>query len=174
MSDEFCYSAIELSAILKCSRDTVLRRWRELGGIQIAGSEGSLRRRRYRVIRFPRSAIERFLSKQAGHPVLLANINLRSRDSRGRGASLGHDGARESSKQTSLEVTPLIEESAVLSLKESDAIAQESGFASAAYLARHLIACGYSPEAVQWKTGLPDETVERYFKANPGRYEQWY
>ena len=75
MSDELLTCA-EVAAILRCSTDTVMRRWKELGGILLAGSEGSVKRRRYRVARFPKSAIEKHLSRKAGQTIMLQPIRI--------------------------------------------------------------------------------------------------
>ena len=57
MSDQWGYTVDEVAAILKVSKHTVLRRARELGAVQIAGNEGSIKLRRYRVLRFPESRL---------------------------------------------------------------------------------------------------------------------
>jgi hypothetical protein len=83
----------EVAAILKVSTDTVLRHAQELGGVCIFGQDGSLRRRRYRTMRFQKSAVEQFLSKRAGHTVIVQTINLK--DFRGRDAKSSSPGYLE-------------------------------------------------------------------------------
>jgi hypothetical protein len=164
MSDELL-TAAEVSGILKVSKDTVLRHAKELGGVCISGNEGSLKRRRYRTMRFPKSQVETFLSKRAGHTVVVQTIKFK--ESRSRGQSSSHDGVRESNRNSSTENAPL-------SRQQANELAQECGFASASSMARHLVWDGWSPEAVEWKTGLPEEQVEKHFRAQPDRYKQWY
>src|SRR6266852_6439121 len=76
MSDQWGYTVEEVATILKVSKHTVLRRARELGAVQIAGNEGSLKVRRYRVLRFPRVALEKYLTKLSGHPVVLSSLTI--------------------------------------------------------------------------------------------------
>lgn len=76
MSDQWGYTVEEVAAILKVSKHTVLRRAKELGAVQIAGNEGSIRVRRYRVLRFPRVALEKYLPKLTGHLVVLSSLTI--------------------------------------------------------------------------------------------------
>jgi len=76
MSDQWGYTVDEVAAILKVSKHTILRRAKELGAVQIAGNEGSIKVRRYRVLRFPRVALERYLTKLSGSPVVLSSLTL--------------------------------------------------------------------------------------------------
>jgi len=76
MSDQWGYTVEEVAAVLKVSKHTVLRRAKELGAVQIAGNEGSLKVRRYRVLRFPRVALEKYLTKLTGHPVVLSSLTI--------------------------------------------------------------------------------------------------
>ena len=56
----------QVAALLNCSEETVTRRFaREKGVIDLA-SEGSTRRRRYRVLRIPRSVIEKYALQRGG------------------------------------------------------------------------------------------------------------
>ena len=75
-SDQWGYTVDEVAAILKVSKHTVLRRAKELGAVQIAGNEGSIKVRRYRVLRFPRVALEKYLTKLTGHPVVLSSLTI--------------------------------------------------------------------------------------------------
>ena len=76
MSDQWGYTVDEVAAILKVSKHTVLRRAKELGAVQIAGNEGSIKVRRYRVLRFPTVALEKYLTKLTGHPVVLSSLTI--------------------------------------------------------------------------------------------------
>jgi hypothetical protein len=76
MSDQWGYTVEEVAAVLKVSKHTVLRRAKELGAVQIAGNEGSIKVRRYRVLRFPRVALEKYLTKLTGHPVVLSSLAI--------------------------------------------------------------------------------------------------
>ena len=76
MSDQWGYTVDEVAAILRVSKHTVLRRAKELGAVQIAGNEGSIKVRRYRVLRFPRAALEKYLTKLSGSPVVLTSLTI--------------------------------------------------------------------------------------------------
>jgi hypothetical protein len=51
----------EVSKILKISVDTVVRRFGDLPGTVNLGTEGDIKKRRYRLLRIPRSVFEKFL-----------------------------------------------------------------------------------------------------------------
>ncbi len=51
----------EIATTLKVSLDTVMRRMADLPGVINLGSDGDLRKRRYRTLRIPRSVFEKFL-----------------------------------------------------------------------------------------------------------------
>lgn len=56
----------QVAAVLNCSEETVTRRFaREKGVIDLA-SEGSMRRRRYRVLRIPTSVVEKYALRHGG------------------------------------------------------------------------------------------------------------
>jgi ribosomal protein L15E len=76
MSDQWGYTVEEVAAVLKVSKHTVLRRAKELGAVQIAGNEGSIKVRRYRVLRFPRASLEKYLTKLSGSPVVLTSLTI--------------------------------------------------------------------------------------------------
>jgi hypothetical protein len=76
LSDQWGYTVEEVAAILKVSKHTILRRAKELGAVQIAGNEGSIKVRRYRVLRFPRTSLEKYLTKLTGNPVMLSSLTL--------------------------------------------------------------------------------------------------
>jgi hypothetical protein len=76
MSDQWGYPVEEVAAILKVSKHTVFRRAKELGAVQIPGNEGSIKLRPYRVLRCPRVALEKYLTKLSGHPVVLSSLTI--------------------------------------------------------------------------------------------------
>ena len=69
---------VEVAAILKCSPDTVARKFAKLPGVIDVGTPEDLKRhkRRYRVFRIPKATLERYLSQKAGHPVAVSSIKL--------------------------------------------------------------------------------------------------
>ena len=69
---------VEIAAILKCSPDTVARKFAKLPGVIDVGTPEDLKRhkRRYRVFRIPKATLEKYLSQKAGHPVTVSSIKL--------------------------------------------------------------------------------------------------
>jgi hypothetical protein len=65
----------QIATILKVSPDTVVRHFARMPGVTNMGTEGSLKRRRYRVLRIPKHVIEKFV----GHPVTLPTVTPKSR-----------------------------------------------------------------------------------------------
>lgn len=59
----------DVAAVLKCSEDAVVRRFAKLPGVIDLGRAESRDHRRYRVLRIPKTVLEKFLSTKAGHPV---------------------------------------------------------------------------------------------------------
>ena len=55
----------DVARLLQVSEDTVYRRMGGLPGVINLGTEGDLRKRRYRVLRIPRPVLEKFLVKNA-------------------------------------------------------------------------------------------------------------
>jgi hypothetical protein len=51
----------EVAAILKVSEDTVVRRFANIGGVIDLGSQETRRKRRYRILRIPRTVLEKFM-----------------------------------------------------------------------------------------------------------------
>jgi len=72
------YTLVEVAAILKCSPDTVARKFAKLPGVIDVGTPENLKKhkRRYRVIRIPKATLEKYLTKKAGHPVTVSSIQL--------------------------------------------------------------------------------------------------
>ncbi len=60
----------EISAALKISPDTVVRRFSKLKGTVNLGTEGSLGKRRYRTFRWPKHVIEKHLGQPIDVPKL--------------------------------------------------------------------------------------------------------
>ena len=59
----------DVAEVLKCSEDAVVRRFAKLPGVIDLGRAESRDHRRYRVLRIPKTVLEKFLSTKAGHPV---------------------------------------------------------------------------------------------------------
>lgn len=51
----------EAAAILRVSHDTITKQFENRRGVLIMGTTGGLRKRRYRTLRIPREALERFI-----------------------------------------------------------------------------------------------------------------
>jgi hypothetical protein len=52
---------LEVAAVLKISVDSVLRKFTDLPGVINLGTNETLKKRRYRVIRIPKPVLEKFL-----------------------------------------------------------------------------------------------------------------
>ena len=59
----------DVAAVLQCSEDAVVRRFAKLPGVIDLGRAESRNKRRYRVLRIPKTLLEKYLSTKAGHPV---------------------------------------------------------------------------------------------------------
>jgi hypothetical protein len=59
----------EVAAVLKCGEDAVVRRFAKLPGVIDLGRAETRDRRRYRVLRIPKSLLEGYLSRKAGRSV---------------------------------------------------------------------------------------------------------
>jgi len=59
----------EVAAIVKCSEDAVVRRFAKVDGVIDLGRAERKDKRQYRVLRIPKSVLEKYLSTKAGHPV---------------------------------------------------------------------------------------------------------
>jgi len=89
-------SAVEVAAILKCSPDTVARKFAKLPGVVDMGTPEDAKRhkRRYRVLRIPKTVLEKYLTQKAGHPVTLTtNLALPTKPKKRRGKSRTWDEA---------------------------------------------------------------------------------
>ncbi len=72
------YTLVEVATILKCSPDTVARKFARLPGVVDMGTPENLKRhkRRYRVLRIPKATFEKYLTEKAGHPVTVSSVKL--------------------------------------------------------------------------------------------------
>lgn len=59
----------DVAAVLQCSGDAVVRRFAKLPGVIDLGKPETRSRRRYRVLRIPKSVVEKYLSAKSGQPV---------------------------------------------------------------------------------------------------------
>jgi hypothetical protein len=66
MPDELLTVA-EVAAILRVSDDTVTRRFAKVKGVIDLGSPETPKRRRYRVLRIPKTVVEKFLISRGGN-----------------------------------------------------------------------------------------------------------
>jgi len=55
------YTAAEVAAMLKVSRDTVLRKFSTVPGVIDLGAPENGKKRQYRTLRIPHEALERFI-----------------------------------------------------------------------------------------------------------------
>ena len=58
--------SVAVAALLNCSPETVSRRFAKVKGVIDLASEGSMRRRRYRMIRIPTSVVEKYVLQRGG------------------------------------------------------------------------------------------------------------
>ncbi len=67
----------DVAAILQCGEDAVIRRFAKMDGVIDLGSQSESRkssrlgRRRYRVLRIPKSVVERYLTGKSGRSVTI-------------------------------------------------------------------------------------------------------
>ncbi|HXZ31034.1 MAG TPA: hypothetical protein VEH30_02025 [Terriglobales bacterium] len=59
----------DVATVMKCSEDAVVRRFAKMEGVIDLGRAETRDKRQYRVLRIPKSVLEKFLSTRAGHPV---------------------------------------------------------------------------------------------------------
>jgi hypothetical protein len=65
MPDEL-FTVAEVAAFLRVSDDTVIRRFGKVKGVIDLGSPETLRKRRYRVLRIPRTVVEKYVISRGG------------------------------------------------------------------------------------------------------------
>jgi hypothetical protein len=59
----------DVAAVMKISEDAVTRIFAKVDGVIDLGRTETRSRRRYRILRIPKSTLEDYLSRKAGHPV---------------------------------------------------------------------------------------------------------
>lgn len=59
----------DVATILKCGEDAVVRRFAKMPGVIDLGKPETRSRRRYRVLRIPRTVVEKYLTGKSGQPV---------------------------------------------------------------------------------------------------------
>jgi hypothetical protein len=59
----------QVAAVLQCGDDAVIRRFAKVPGVIDLGKQETRSRRRYRVLRVPKSAVEKYLTSKSGRPV---------------------------------------------------------------------------------------------------------
>lgn len=59
----------DVAAVLRCSEDAVVKRFAKVAGVIDMGQAETRQRRRYRILRIPKSVLEKYLATKAGHPV---------------------------------------------------------------------------------------------------------
>jgi hypothetical protein len=59
----------DVATVLKCSEDAVVKRFAKLPGVIDLGKPETRSRRRYRVLRIPKSVVEQYLTSKSGRPV---------------------------------------------------------------------------------------------------------
>lgn len=59
----------DVATVLKCSEDAVVRRFAKMAGVIDLGRSETRQKRQYRVLRIPKTVVEKFLAAKAGHAV---------------------------------------------------------------------------------------------------------
>ena len=59
----------DVATVLKCSEDAVVKRFAKLPGVIDLGKAETRSRRRYRVLRIPKTVVEQYLTSKSGRPV---------------------------------------------------------------------------------------------------------
>jgi antitoxin component of MazEF toxin-antitoxin module len=59
----------DVASVLKCSEDAVVKRFARLPGVIDLGKPETRSRRRYRVLRIPKTVVEQYLTSKSGRPV---------------------------------------------------------------------------------------------------------
>jgi hypothetical protein len=59
----------DVATVLKCSEDAVVKRFAKLPGVIDLGKPETRSRRRYRVLRIPKTVVEQYLTSKSGRPV---------------------------------------------------------------------------------------------------------
>lgn len=59
----------DVAVVLKCGEDAVVRRFAKVPGVIDLGKPETRSRRRYRVLRIPKTVVEKYLAGKSGQPV---------------------------------------------------------------------------------------------------------
>ena len=59
----------DVATVLKCGEDAVVRRFAKMPGVIDLGKPETRSRRRYRVLRIPKTVVEKYLAGKSGQPV---------------------------------------------------------------------------------------------------------
>ena len=59
----------DVATVLKCGEDAVVRRFAKVPGVIDLGKPETRSRRRYRVLRIPKTVVEKYLAGKSGQPV---------------------------------------------------------------------------------------------------------
>lgn len=59
----------DVATVLKCSDDAVVKRFAKMAGVIDLGKPETRSRRRYRVLRIPKTVVEQYLTSKSGRPV---------------------------------------------------------------------------------------------------------
>jgi hypothetical protein len=59
----------DVAAVLRCSEDAVVKRFAKVPGVIDFGQAETRQRRQYRILRIPKSVLEKYLAAKAGHPI---------------------------------------------------------------------------------------------------------
>ena len=59
----------DVTIVLKCGEDAVVRRFAKIPGVIDLGKPETRSRRRYRVLRIPKTVVEKYLAGKSGQPV---------------------------------------------------------------------------------------------------------
>ena len=59
----------DVATVLKCGEDAVVRRFAKIPGVIDLGKPETRSRRRYRVLRIPKTVVEKYLAGKSGQPV---------------------------------------------------------------------------------------------------------
>jgi hypothetical protein len=63
------FTVRDVASVLKCSEDAVVKRFARLPGVIDLGKPETRSRRRYRVLRIPKTVVEQYLTTKSGRPV---------------------------------------------------------------------------------------------------------
>ncbi len=59
----------DVASVLKCGEDAVVRRFAKMPGVIDLGKSETRSRRRYRVLRIPKTVVERYLTSKSGQSI---------------------------------------------------------------------------------------------------------